>query len=92
MRKKLSKLLIFFAAKIRIIIELFCKEINILPLSNVWREFAKQKCYLRRKGRIIEDADILIGATAIVNGMVVVSENTKHIGRLENVKVINWNE
>ena len=74
------------------LVESFCKEINILPLSNIWKEFAKQKCYLRRNGRIIEDADIIIGATAIVNKMIIVTENTKHIGRLENVNIINWNE
>ena len=32
-----------------------------------------------KKGLLIEDADIIIGTTAIVNNMVMVTENVKHI-------------
>lgn len=41
---------------------------------------------------MIEDADIIIGSTAIVNNMVMVTENIKHIGRLNGVVVENWTE
>ena len=74
------------------VVESFCNGINILSISNIWKEFAKQKCHLRQHGQIIEDADIIIGATAIVNHMIIVTENTKHLGRLKNVNTINWNE
>lgn len=43
-------------------------------------------------GKRIDDFDILIGATAIQNKMIVVSDNIKHIGRLPNVKIENWVE
>lgn len=58
--------------------------------SDVLLEFAKQKALLRRKGLMVEDADIFIGATAIVNNLTMVTENLKHIGRLENIKIENW--
>ena len=54
--------------------------------------FAVQKAFLRKKGQLIEDADIIIGTTAIINNMVMVTENVKHIGRLNGIVVENWVE
>lgn len=71
-------------------INTFCNYVSVLPASNTWHEFAKQKAYLRKKGTMIEDADIMIGATAIINNMILVTENTKHLGRLQNIKIENW--
>ena len=51
----------------------------------------KKPFYVKR-GQLIEDADIIIGSTAIVNNMVMVTENIKHIGRLNGVVVENWTE
>ena len=48
--------------------------------------------FLRKKGQLIEDADIIIGTTAIINNMVMVTENVKHIGRLNGIVVVNWME
>lgn len=45
---------------------------------------------LRRKGRIIEDADILIGASAIANNAVLVTNNEKHLGHIEGLRIENW--
>ena len=73
-------------------ISVFCEYITIVPTITVWKEFAIQKAFLRRKGQLIEDADIIIGATAIVNNMVMVIENVKHIGRLNGIVVENWVE
>ena len=41
---------------------------------------------------LVEDADIIIGTTAIINNMVMVTENVKHIGRLNGIVVVNWME
>jgi tRNA(fMet)-specific endonuclease VapC len=61
-------------------------------MVNIWNEFAVQKAFLRNKGQLIEDADIIIGTTAIINNMVMVTENVKHIGRLNGIVVENWME
>ena len=61
-------------------------------MANIWKEFAVQKAFLRKKGQLIEDADIIIGTTAIINNMVMVTENVKHIGRLNGIVVVNWME
>ena len=73
------------------IIDRFCSLVNVIPLSNVWREFAKQKAWLRSKGTMIEDADILIGCSAITYKMIMVTENTKHFERLQDMRIENWN-
>ena len=45
---------------------------------------------LRRAGKLVEDADILIAATAMKHGMVVVTDNTEHFKRIRGLKVENW--
>lgn len=39
---------------------------------------------------MIEDADILIAATARVYEMGMVTDNTRHFDRIEGLKVENW--
>ena len=69
----------------------FCNDIFILGIDDdVIREYARQKAMLRRNGTPIDDIDILIGCTAIVNDCVMVTENVKHIGKLENITIENW--
>ncbi len=45
---------------------------------------------LRKSGRLIEDADIFIGASAIVNNAVLVTNNEEHLGRIEGLQIENW--
>ncbi len=72
------------------VINTFCQYVTIVPTANVWNEFAVQKAFLHQRGQLIEDADIIIGSTAIVNNMIMVTENVKHIGRLNGIVVENW--
>ena len=44
---------------------------------------------LKKKGRPIQDADVLIAATAITRGLVLVS-NDSDMGRVEGVELENW--
>lgn len=72
------------------LINSFCKDFRIIPVSSVHLEFAKQKAILKKKGWMIEDADIFIGSTAIANNMVMVTENMNHMSRLEGIVIDNW--
>ena len=45
---------------------------------------------LRRRGELIEDADTLIAASCLVKGMVLVTDNEEHFGRIEGLDVENW--
>jgi tRNA(fMet)-specific endonuclease VapC len=51
-------------------------------------DFSARK--LKKKGALIEDADILIAATAIKNELVVITDNTRHFDRIDNLEVSNW--
>ena len=44
------------------------------------------------KGKQIEDNDIFIAATAIVNDCTLITANVKHFERVEGLKLINWRE
>lgn len=44
------------------------------------------------KGKNIGDNDIYIAAIAMVNDCILVTDNIKHFGRIENLKLVNWKE
>lgn len=73
-------------------VQAFCQDFQVIPISDVLLEFARQKALLRKKGLMVEDADIFIGSTATAFNLIMVTENIKHIGRLENIIVENWCE
>ena len=39
---------------------------------------------------MIDDFDILIGATAVTNDIVMVTNNVAHLSRLENIIIEDW--
>jgi len=45
---------------------------------------------LKRRGELVEDADILIAASCPVEGMILVTDNEEHFRRIENLEVENW--
>ncbi|NOX17978.1 MAG: type II toxin-antitoxin system VapC family toxin [Chlorobi bacterium] len=74
------------------LIEEFSNQIPILPIFNGIKVFAKEKVKLQKSGRTISDFDLLIGATAIANNMIMVTRNIKEFNRMENIKLENWVE
>lgn len=65
---------------------------KIVPVSNQLSTYAKTRAHLELKGIRIEDFDLLIGATAIQEEMVMVTANTKHFARIPNIILENWEE
>ena len=68
----------------------FINILTVIPITNVLLEYAQQKAYLRKQGNLIDDMDLFIGATAIVNDMILVTDNEKHLNRLSDVKIDKW--
>jgi tRNA(fMet)-specific endonuclease VapC len=62
----------------------------VVPITNALQEWASQKSILKKKRELIDDLDLFIGTTAIVNNMVLVTDNEKHLNRLTNIKLENW--
>jgi len=46
--------------------------------------------YLKKDGNLIEDADILMAAIAIVEDMVLITNNTSHFTRVKGLRLDNW--
>jgi tRNA(fMet)-specific endonuclease VapC len=67
-------------------------QIKIIPVFNALAVYAKEKSLLRKSGKMIDDLDILIGATAIANNLILVTDNEKHLNRLSKIKIENWIE
>jgi tRNA(fMet)-specific endonuclease VapC len=52
--------------------------------------FGQLKAYLMQTGQILLDADLMIAATALHTGRVLVSNNTRHFGRIPGLTLENW--
>jgi tRNA(fMet)-specific endonuclease VapC len=64
----------------------FQLELNTLDVAaRIWQQ-------LRAKGNLLEDADCLIAATAVQQGAVLVTDNTKHFARVPHLNLENWIE
>ena len=48
--------------------------------------------YLKKQGNLIEDADILMASIAIVENLVLVTNNIKHFERIDGLTTANWLE
>lgn len=67
----------------------FCSSLDIIPISDTIEIYAHQKAQLRKNGTLIDDFDLLIGCCAIKNGMILITDNTKHFSRLP-IQLENW--
>lgn len=45
---------------------------------------------LKRTGQLLEDADILTAAIAIVNDLTLVTNNIQHFARITELRIENW--
>ena len=67
---------------------------SIFPLiditSDIMEIFGEIKAYIQKIGKPVDDMDLLISATAISNGMTLVTHNTKHFENIPNLKLEDW--
>lgn len=71
-------------------VEEFIPKFTVLPIYDCLDVYAKEKAKLRRQGLLIDDFDILIGATAVANGMIMATNNVAHFSRLDNIIIEDW--
>ena len=74
----------------RIIVEAFIPKFAIISIYNSLDIYAKEKAKLRKKDLLIDDFDILIGSTAVANNMTMVSNNVRHLSRLDAIVLEDW--
>ncbi|PIV62626.1 VapC toxin family PIN domain ribonuclease [Candidatus Roizmanbacteria bacterium CG_4_9_14_0_8_um_filter_34_12] len=63
-------------------------QITILSLNEkVVFQYAELKVELEKTGKILDDFDLLIAATAMTNKITLVTHNTKHFRRISTLKI-----
>ena len=73
-------------------IDAFCEKIGIVPFADSIDVYAYEKNELRKRGSLIEDFDLLIGAAAKSTGMTLVTDNIKHFQHISDLEIENWIE
>ncbi|MEN0046501.1 MAG: PIN domain-containing protein, partial [Bacteroidota bacterium] len=63
---------------------------SIIPIYDSFQAYAIEKVRLQKQGILIPDFDLLIGTTSVKHGLVMVSNNEKHLSRIENIVIENW--
>lgn len=76
----------------RKVVEDFINSFTIIPIFSALDVYAKEKARLRKNGIPLDDFDLLIGATAIANDLILVSRNVSDFNRIEKIRVENWIE
>lgn len=61
-----------------------------IAISGCLAEYARQKAQLIRMGRRVDDLDIFIGSSSIVEGFTLVTRNTKDFINMNGIKLENW--
>ena len=68
----------------------FLGAVDVLTLDDgICRIFAQERGRLRAAGMLIGDFDLLIGATAMHHGLVLLTNNRRHFERLTELDIIS---
>lgn len=68
----------------------FLDAITVIPVTNGIERYAREKARLIYEGQRIEDFDLLIGCTAVSGSMVMVTNNTAHFERIDDIILESW--
>lgn len=71
--------------------DLRCRASEVLPLTDpIIVRAAEIYAELKDRGELISDADILIAATALIHGLVLITNNVEHFQRIQELQVQTW--
>jgi tRNA(fMet)-specific endonuclease VapC len=76
--------------KNRLALQNFLTGVKILPIFHSLDLYAKEKARLRKAGTPVDDFDLLIGVTAVTHSLILVTNNTTHFTRINNIHVEDW--
>jgi len=72
-------------------LERFKKHLRIFPDDETSAQiFGRTKAFLYKKGRPVEDFDILLASIALANDCTLVTNNTNHFKRIPDLRLENW--
>lgn len=71
-------------------VDQFVNRFTVIPIFNSLNVYAREKSRLRKRGLSLDDFDLLIGATAITNNLVLVTRNVSDFKRMRGIRIENW--
>ena len=71
-------------------VKLILQKFEVIPIYPYLESYGRVKASLEAQGQRIDDFDILIGVTALQNNYTMVTANIKHLGRIPNLNIENW--
>ena len=72
-------------------VDIFLYDLIVLPVVKALDTYAKEKVRLRKIGLPLHDEfDLIIGASAIANNLILVTDNVKHFKNFEGITIENW--
>ena len=74
----------------KMMLEKFISQVNIVPFHEAIPLYAREKYRLRSIGQSIMDFDLLIGCTSVAKGLIMITNNESHLGRIKDIKIENW--
>lgn len=63
---------------------------RIFQIGSCFQEYARQKAALKRVGRPVGEFDLLIGSTAIIHGLTLITRNIRDFENLNRIQLQNW--
>ncbi len=73
-------------------IDLLLNYFTVLSLKTTGEAYGRLKYALRKKGKPVDEFDMVIAGHAISEGLTIVTDNTKHFENMPDVMVENWME
>ena len=72
--------------------DILCREFGLVLLDNqrIFDIAAEIYANLQQRGKLIEDADILIASVVNFRNFILISDNTQHFRRIPILKIENW--
>lgn len=61
-----------------------------MPIFPALDIYASEKARLQKSGKVIDDFDLLIGATAVSFDLIMVTNNAAHFERIKDIKLQDW--
>lgn len=68
----------------------FLSGVQILPIFDSIDLFAKEKARQQRIGTPLDDFDLFIGVTAVRHQLTIVTNNTRHHQKINEIRLENW--
>ncbi len=68
----------------------FLSGMKVLPIFHSLNLYAREKARLRKLGTMVDDFDLLIGATSVSHNLVIVTNNGDHFKRIKGITLEDW--